>query len=195
MGSWRNARTDRKDSGSAAHRATLRGNEEDATSDRRAATKNAPVLTTRGSIDQQSHERAGGTSCEGHGRAQEAVDHSSDSQKLRQRFASHRNRSNPGSACSVERRQVQRSPKCYERPRPLQTEGSVASARQTGAHECAYAHGCCSGRFCLCWAEETKSSVFSTCIGYRPEECRFLLNTQLMFLKKEEELTTKDVQR
>ena len=59
-------------------------------------------------LHQQGHEGAGGRSCAGHGRKQETVDHSADSKKLGQRLASHRGRAGPGSARSVEERQVKR---------------------------------------------------------------------------------------
>ena len=100
--------------------------------------KRACAFTARGSI---SKARIGWRSCCGHGRTQEAMDCSSDSPKFSQVWESHRNRTNSGGACSVERRQVQRSEKCFERTRPQQNGCSVASACQTGAHECPWAMG------------------------------------------------------
>ena len=81
VGSWRSTRSDWKDSWSA-HLATLHGQEEDATADRRT-TRKARVCLHSQRIGQQSFERTGARSCGGHGGAQEAMDHSSKSQKLR----------------------------------------------------------------------------------------------------------------
>ena len=108
MGSWRNARSVWKDSGTAAHQATDRGKEKDETSDRRTARKTR-LCSHSQRIDQQSHGRVCWRSCDGHGRAQEAVNTA-----LIPRRAFHRNRTSADSAYSVERRQVQRVPKCYE---------------------------------------------------------------------------------
>ena len=121
--------------GRAAHWATKYG-KEDPTAD--PAGKRACALTAGGSI---SKARIGWRSCCGHGRTQETMDCSSDSPKFSQVWESHRNRTNSGGACSVGRRQVQRSPKCFERTRPQQNGCSVASACQTGAHECPWVMG------------------------------------------------------
>ena len=79
-----------------------------------------------------------------------------------------------------------------------QNRHRFAAPRQVVANECSWFHWRSEGtpgRHCLLrrsWAEEARVPVaIKWATGDLPEECRFLLNTQLIFLKKEKDPTTK----
>ena len=96
---------------------------------------------------------------------------------------------------------MQGSPQCYERARTQQDRNPVAPPCLFFTHEC---HQDPQVSDKSTWMPSlpsqaldsedgsSESSTFSQSkTGDIPEECRFLLNTQVMFLKKEKRPTTK----
>ena len=92
------------------------------------------------------------------------------------------------------RRQVQGCAGCNERARAWQHRQCVTPARQTGAHECSRPP---RGNDRNTWMQSSPSLARSRGVCFEhstfspPEECRSLLYTQLMFLKREKDPTTK----
>ena len=100
------------------------------------------------------------------------------------------------------RRAIQTSAERDEGSRSQQYRYCFPASRQTVANECSWAYWRTAGTpGCHCllrrsWSEETlvsgaRHSHDQVATGDLPEECRFLLNTLLMFLKKEKDPTSK----
>ena len=107
------------------------------------------------------------------------MDHRSDSEKLGQRYTTQRDDTNVGSTRSVERRHLrrkasreQRRNKTGQAPLPRVILAPTSALGPTGDRQAVVA-----------FAEGAPGDL--------PEECRFFLSTQMMFMKKEKEPTTK----
>ena len=147
-------------------------------------------------IHQQSHERTRGRGSTGLKRLSEKLDHSLDPPKLGLRNSHHWHGICLGSA-----RCMGSSARCHQRARAQQNRCCVTSTRQIGAHECSGTRGrtYLDAIFSFAGAGQRRGAYFgdsafsqlSGAICDSPNECRFLLNTQVMFLKKEKDPTTK----
>ena len=93
---------------------------------------------------------------------------------------------------------VQGRARCYEGTRAKQNRYCVAPARETGAHECTGPQEHLDAVISFAGAGQRRRLfrgldvlTIKWAIGDLPEECRFLVNTQLMFLKTDQYPTTK----
>ena len=153
-------------------------------------------------MDQQSRERTCGWSSAGIGRLSEELDHIPDPAELAQRNSSHQCKMCRGGACRLGWVEGTRQREVPRESTAAAKQVSSRSSRQTGATSSLGPTGerqeHLDAIVSFAGARQRRRLfrglhilTLKWATGDLPEECRFLLNTQLMFLKKEKDPTSK----